>query len=166
MKQHVLTKELCIELGIKLDLPFINCETSWSIIFTMVNKEFESKPFIIAVTNRIKELSEIAVTEAEWHTAEMVGKFLYCAAVLTEHQSRQQIITLSLSMVLFNKVQEMCRGHLNDRDVLMAQIASKLHIKLDHYAKRIDYPLLQLARVLGSFLVKMFLMIVTFCAIM
>lgn len=61
-----------------------------------------------------------------------MGKFLYSAAVLTRNRSWRKSITLSLSVMLFNKLQEKCREHLDDSDIMMVLISSKMHAKFNN----------------------------------
>lgn len=59
--------------------------------------------------NRVHELVDLSVSEVEWKVAEKIALFMETSAALTEHQSEQKYVILSLFSVLFHELQKRCK---------------------------------------------------------
>lgn len=148
VKRRDVFEEVCLELGQRVSLPCLDCETRWSSTFEMIKKSFNIRRVINATASRIEELSSSLVTEAEWKTAEKVMSFLEAAASITEQQSGRHYITLSVSVMLFKKLKSKCQEKVDDGDAVLSEVAKKMLAKLTNYMAHIENPLSTLARIL------------------
>lgn len=100
-KRRELYDDDRIELGGKVQMRRLDCETRWTSTFTMARKAYESRSVINYVINSIDDLVDQKISESEWNTAKKVSKFLESAALVTENKSGETYVTLSLSVKSF-----------------------------------------------------------------
>lgn len=75
-------------------------------------------------------------------------RFLKAIFFITEQKSGRYYVILSLSTMLFEKLQVKFEVKVNDEDLSLLEVAGKMKTKLDNYTSCIDNSLSDLARIL------------------
>lgn len=83
VKRFDIFEECCIELGVKVTLPSLECKTKWSSTFTMLRKSYALRRVMNANVHRIVGMQDMVVFECEWSTALAMCEFHEFAASLT-----------------------------------------------------------------------------------
>lgn len=136
------------ELDVECQLPNLDSETRWSSTFIMIKRAFAARRVLNAVVSRVEAMGDMTVTEMEWKVAERLCAFLETAAAVTEHQSAQKYVTLSIATTLYQKLCKRCDKVIDDGDAILSSVATKMLKKLKDYKTMVETPMAKLARIL------------------
>lgn len=146
VKRRDLFNEVKTELGLKYELPSLDCETRWSSTFEMISDAFKCRRVLNAVVMRSEDLETFSVSTSEWVAAAKICEFLEFAAHATEAHSGRNYVTFSLVDRIFTKLESLCDSHINGTDAELSSIALKLKQKLHSYEPYLRTPLTHFAR--------------------
>lgn len=89
------------ELDAECQLPNVDSETRWGLSIIIIKRAFAARRVLNAVVSRVEKMGDMTVTEIEGKIAEWLCAFLEAAAAVTEHQSEQKYVTLSMTKTLY-----------------------------------------------------------------
>ena len=147
-KRRDLFERVRDEMGeVHTHCPGLDVVTRWSSTFNMIQDAYNARNVLNSVSSRLPELSSHVISEEEWERAKRICDFLKTAASITENQSGQNYVTISISSMAYKLLMQKCQSRIDSNDQATKPIASTMLRKLKSYESIICSDMAILAKV-------------------
>ena len=148
IKRRDVFDSVKLEFNMDVGLPELDVETRWSSTFGMLKSAYKARRLLNAVIERVPELGDSTISNADWELTKKLCEFLEPPALATEQQSGSTYCTLSVTTRTYDRMVKICELKECQEDDDLKPLADKMKKKLEQYKDLIKSSTAQLASAL------------------